>query len=165
MRESRGADRVAVGARVSEGPRLVALDIVGTTIQDRGIVPAALRASGVRIAFTTGREREIAEPLLRAASLLNAADALICGGDVETGRPAPFLIFRAMEATGVTSVHDVACAGDTPLDLQAGFNAGVRWNIGVLSGGQSREQLAAHPHTHILESAALLQTSWSAGAP
>lgn len=126
---------------------------------------SALRASGMRIALTTGLERDVAEALVAGTSLHGILDALICGGDVGAGRPAPFLIFRAMEATGVTSVHDVACVGDTPLDLQAGFNAGVRWNIGVLTGGQSRQHLMACPHTGILDSVAELGdwSCWRAG--
>lgn len=126
----------------------------------------SLRGAGMRVALTTGLERDVAEPLVRAASLDGAADALVCGDDVSRGRPAPYLIFRAMEATGETSVHDVACIGDTPLDLQAGFHAGVRWNVGVLSGGQTRAQLETEPHTHILDSVASLPSiGWLAGAP
>ena len=115
---------------------------------------SALRASGMRIALTTGLQRDVAEALVAGTALFRLVDTLVCGDDVSAGRPAPFLIFRAMERIGVTSVHDVACVGDTPLDLQAGFNAGVRWNIGVLTGGQSRQQLMACPHTRILDSVA-----------
>jgi len=68
-------------------------------------------------------------------------NAVICGDDVPLGRPAPFLIFRTMEATGVISVDRVMNVGDTVLDLQAGRNAGVGENIGVLSGAHSLAQL------------------------
>ena len=70
-------------------------------------------------------------------------DAVVCGDDVTRGRPAPYLIFRAMEATGASSVHKVASVGDTTLDLQAGYNAGVRWNVGVLSGAHDRQSSRA----------------------
>jgi phosphoglycolate phosphatase-like HAD superfamily hydrolase len=50
--------------------------------------------------------------------------------------------------------------GDTALDLQAGFNAGVGWNIGVLSGAHDRETLAAAPHTHLIASVAALESVW-----
>jgi len=76
--------------------------------------------------------------------------------DVSQGRPAPYLIFRAMEATGVLDVHRVANVGDTVLDLQAGWNAGVRWNIGVLSGAHTEERLRPMPHTRLLRSVAAL---------
>ena len=50
------------------------------------------------------------------------------------GRPAPYMIFRAMEAVGVTQWREVINVGDTPLDLQAGTNAGVLGVAGVLTG-------------------------------
>jgi phosphoglycolate phosphatase-like HAD superfamily hydrolase len=64
------------------------------------------------------------------------------------------MIFRAMEASGVTSVREVVNVGDTPLDLQAGTNAGVRGVIGVLTGLHGKELLQRELHTHILASVA-----------
>ena len=46
--------------------------------------------------------------------------------------------------------------GDTELDLRAGWNAGVGWNVGVLSGAHPRERLEGAPHTHLIESVASL---------
>jgi phosphonatase-like hydrolase len=101
-----------------------------------------LRRHGVKIALNTGFDRVITELLLRATGWDAAITrTVVCGDDVTQGRPAPYLIFRAMEAAGATSVHRVASVGDTVLDLQAGRNAGVRWNVGVLSGAHTREQL------------------------
>jgi phosphoglycolate phosphatase-like HAD superfamily hydrolase len=51
-------------------------------------------------------------------------------------------------------VHVVANVGDTALDLRAGFNAGVKINIGVCSGAHSRDRLAVEPHTHVLDTIA-----------
>ena len=65
-----------------------------------------------------------------------------------------------MEMAGVTGVHEVTNVGDTVLDLQAGQNAGVRYNIGVLSGAHVREQLEREPHTHLLSSEAMLPALW-----
>jgi phosphoglycolate phosphatase-like HAD superfamily hydrolase len=70
------------------------------------------------------------------------------------------MIFHAMETVGVESVHNVANIGDTTLDLRAGHNAGVRWNIGVLTGAHDRESLEKEPHTHILPSVAELLSLW-----
>ena len=69
-------------------------------------------------------------------------------------RPAPYLIFHAMEATGVTDVRRVLTAGDTPNDLAAGMNAGAGFVVGVTTGSFTRAQLEAEPHTHILDSVA-----------
>ena len=46
--------------------------------------------------------------------------------------------------------------GDTPLDLQAGTNAGARGVIGVLSGASKEERLKPEPHTDIISSVAEL---------
>jgi phosphoglycolate phosphatase-like HAD superfamily hydrolase len=46
--------------------------------------------------------------------------------------------------------------GDTPLDLQAGTNAGARAVVGVLSGASKRERLEPEPHTDIIASVAEL---------
>ena len=120
-----------------------------------------LRHRDVRVALNTGFDRTITELLLDSMhwerDLINA---VACGDDVLHGRPAPDLIFKAMERAEVASVQQVANVGDTVLDLQAGQNAGVRSNIGVLSGAHSREQLEREPHTHLILSVAELPALW-----
>jgi phosphoglycolate phosphatase-like HAD superfamily hydrolase len=81
-------------------------------------------------------------------------DTVACGDEVPLGRPAPYMIFQCMEATGVVSVARVANVVDTTLDLQAGHNGGVSLNIGVLTGAHGRDLLVAQPHTHLLASVA-----------
>jgi len=117
---------------------------------------AFLRRHGVRMALTTGFDRDIAGLLLDALGWRSHAAACVCGDDVVRGRPAPYLIFQAMQTAEVDCVHEVAALGDTVLDLQAGHHAGVALNIGVLSGAHTRSQLAAQPHTHLLGSVAEL---------
>jgi phosphonatase-like hydrolase len=118
---------------------------------------ASLRASGIRLALTTGFDREATGLLLDAMGWSQGVfDAVVCGDDVRQGRPAPFLIFRAMEAAGVGDVRRVAAVGDTVHDLRAGDHAAVGWNIGVLSGAHSLAVLRAAPHTHLLGSVAEL---------
>ncbi|MDH4148954.1 MAG: phosphonatase-like hydrolase [Betaproteobacteria bacterium] len=114
-----------------------------------------LRSRGLRIALNTGFDRETTDLLLDALRWREGVvDAVVCGDEVAQGRPAPYMIFRCMEATGVTDVRRVANAGDTVLDLQAGYHAGVALNIGVLSGAHGRDQMQPHPHTHLLDSVA-----------
>ena len=120
-----------------------------------------LREHNVRVALNTGFDRETTGLLLGALGWDDGiVDAVVCGDDVTQGRPAPFMIFRAMEVTGASSVHRVANVGDTTLDLYAGFNAGVRWNIGVLSGAHDRQSLEGAPHTHLLPSVAEVTRLW-----
>lgn len=128
-----------------------------------GAVPAfrALRARGVKVALNTGFDRGTTDLLLKALGwTTGVVDAVVCGDDVSQGRPMPYLIYRAMEATGASGVHAVASVGDTALDLHAGHNAGVRWNIGVLSGAHDRQTLERAPHTHLLPSVAGLVALW-----
>lgn len=122
---------------------------------------AWLRRQGVKVALNTGFDRETVSMILETLGWDHTVvDAVVCGDDVSQGRPAPYLIFRAMETTGAQSVHRVAVVGDTVLDLQAGYNAGVHWNIGVLSGAHSEAQLKQAPHTHLLPSVAALPVLW-----
>jgi phosphonatase-like hydrolase len=125
-----------------------------------GIVDAfsVLRDNGVKIALQTGYSRVVAGPLLDQVGwrIGRDFDALITSDQVPASRPAPYLIFRAMEAVGVHSVSEVLVAGDTPNDLRAGANAGARYVAGVLTGAHSAESLRAEPHTHILASAATI---------
>jgi phosphonatase-like hydrolase len=123
-------------------------------VQGAGDAFAAFRRAGVRIALTTGFDRDTTMLLLSALGWDRLADAIVCGDDVAAGRPAPYLIFHAMEASRATAVGRVAVVGDTALDLEAGHNAGVRWNIGVLSGAHDRARLEAAPHTHLVASVA-----------
>ena len=80
---------------------------------------------------TTGYHRRLGDMLLQRAGWLDKFQAKVGSDEVALGRPAPFMIFRAMEATRVTRVSEVITVGDTPLDLQAGANAGVRGIVGV----------------------------------
>ena len=117
---------------------------------------AALRSRGVRVALTTGFGRDVAGPLLAilgwtvGGSAADTVDALVCADEVAAGRPAPYLIFRAMERTGVRRVDRVLVAGDTAADLEAGTNAGAAVVVGVGTGGYRLDDLAAAPHTHLL---------------
>jgi len=117
---------------------------------------AELRAAGVKVALQTGYTRPVAEALLAKAGWEVGADvdALATSELVAASRPAPYLIFRTMELTGVTSVHEVLVAGDTPNDLGAGVAAGVRFVVGVLTGASRAESLGRHRHTHLLPSVA-----------
>lgn len=113
-----------------------------------------LRRQGVKVALTTGFSRDVAEPLLaRLGWRVNDGgllDAVVCSDEVAAGRPAPHMIHRAMELTGVQDVRAVIAAGDTVNDLAAANNAGVT-AVGVVTGKLGREALAAHPHHYILD--------------
>ena len=138
-------------------------DCLAQLFQAGGVKPVAgaadtfdwLRQQGIKIALNTGFDRLTTDLIIDSVNWKSGvADAIICGDDVALGRPAPYLIFRSMEATGVTSVHQVMCVGDTVLDMRAGRNAGARCVVGVLSGAHTKEQLEKEPHTHLIASVA-----------
>jgi phosphonatase-like hydrolase len=142
-------------------------DYLGRLFKAGGVKPVAgavgifkwLRERGIKVALNTGFDRMTTDLIIDTVGWQNGVvDAVVCGDDVALGRPAPYLIFRAMEATGVTSVHRVMCVGDTVLDLQAGRNAGARHVVGVLSGAHRKEQLEKEPHTHLIASVAALSS-------
>lgn len=125
-------------------------------------VPEALkqlRADNVRVVLTTGFAHDVADPLLAAIGWTpgtegSPVDAVVCADDVAAGRPAPYMIFRAMELAGVLSPTRVAVAGDTHVDVLAGSNAGATIVAGVLTGALSAEVLGTARHTHLLASVA-----------
>jgi phosphonatase-like hydrolase len=113
-----------------------------------------MRRHGYLLATTTGFDRAITASIFRRLGWEPYFAASICSDDVAQGRPAPFMLFHAMEAARVDGVADVMAVGDTPLDLQAGTRAGLHAVVGVLSGASNAETLRREPHTHIVRSVA-----------
>lgn len=130
--------------------------------RERGVspIPGAhstflwLRERNIEIATTTGFYRELNDLILDQTGWRKMFRASISSSDVPQGRPAPDMILRAMALTGIANPAQAINVGDTPLDLQAGTNAGVRGVIGVLTGIHGRERLQREPHTHIIASVA-----------
>jgi phosphonatase-like hydrolase len=106
--------------------------------------------------LNTGFDRTIAGLIIEAVGWQSAVDSIVCGDDVAEGRPAPDLIFKSMERTGVSAVRRVMAVGDTVLDLRAGKRAGAGWVVGVLSGAHDRSQLEIEPHDILIDSVAEL---------
>lgn len=123
-------------------------------VDGAGAAIVALKAAGVRVALTSGFDRGVVDLLVRRLGWADLFDRVLASDDAPAGRPAPYLIYRAMIDLGVHDVGRVAVVGDTPLDLQAATNARAGWVIGVLSGAHGIETLGATPHTHLLPSVA-----------
>jgi phosphonatase-like hydrolase len=118
----------------------------------------SLRKRGMRLALTTGFGNATLELIVRRLGWREWFDATVSSDEVSAGRPAPYLIFRAMERCLCRSVHEVVNVGGTPLDLQSAANAGVALNVGVLSGHYRRERLVCEPQDALLASVADLPT-------
>ncbi len=91
-----------------------------------------LRAEGVRVVLQTGYDREIAETVLAAAGwrVGRDIDGLVTSDEVRASRPAPFLVFHAMELVGAQDVRRVIVAGDTRNDVLAGPTPEPVWWLG-----------------------------------
>jgi phosphonoacetaldehyde hydrolase len=108
---------------IDESARLVPglLDCVGR-----------LRHRGLAIGATTGYFRAAAERVYQAAALQGyRPDHCVCAEEVPAGRPAPWMIFRIMEALGIYPPACVVKVGDTVPDIGEGRAAGA-WSVGVL---------------------------------
>lgn len=112
------------------------------------------RANGIKIALDTGFYRAVTDIILNrlgwTVGASGTVDFVIASDEVPAGRPAPFMIFRAMEALGVADVRQVVKIGDTPSDLQEGRNAGCRFTIGLTNGTHTAEQLVVIDHDILL---------------
>src|SRR6185295_18952812 len=140
--------------------RLVVLDIGGTIIEDHGEVPNAMsnafKKGGVEVSLA-----EIGE--WRGASkkgmVRHFVEVRTAGANRDALTESIYKDFSAQASYAYRNVKaingaEVAAVGDTPLDLQAASNAGVRGVIGVYSGAATKERLEREPHTHILASIA-----------
>jgi phosphonatase-like hydrolase len=125
-------------------------------IEGAGAAVAALRQAGVKVALTSGFERGVVDLLVSRLGWADLFDRVYASDDAPAGRPAPYLIYRAMMDLRVHNVGRVCVVGDTPLDLQAASNARAGWVVGVLSGAHGLETLGATPHTNLLPSIASL---------
>ncbi|MFJ8621954.1 phosphonatase-like hydrolase [Kitasatospora sp. NPDC093550] len=119
---------------------------------------AELRRRGIKVALTTGFSDDVAYPLLESLGWSvgegGNLDAVVTSDEVPRGRPAPHMIHRAMEKTGVIDTRRVLVAGDTVVDAEAGANAGAGVVVSVLTGELSRADFEGHPHTYVLDSVA-----------
>ena len=121
-----------------------------------------LRGRDIRLAINTGFDRDIADAILDATGWPpELFDAVVTADDVDEGRPSPDMILLSMESVGIRDAGHVAVVGDTRLDLEAGFNAGAEWCIGVLSGAHDRATLEQAPYTHIVDSVGDVPGLWS----
>jgi phosphonatase-like hydrolase len=113
---------------------------------------AALREAGIKVALNTGFGRELVDVILDRLGWVHAVDASVASDEVPRGRPYSDMIRLLMSRLGLTDPRQVGKVGDTPVDLEEGCNAGCGVVIGVTTGCFTRAQLAACPHTHILDS-------------
>jgi len=116
---------------------------------------AELRNRGIGVGITTGFPRSILDFIIEDLNWSKLIDVSVAASEVAEGRPAPDMIERAVElynqgfGKSVTA-SQVAIAGDTESDMQAGVRASVAIVAGVTSGAATRAQLENSGATTVL---------------
>lgn len=107
-----------------------------------------LRKRGIKIGSTTGYTDKMMEIVVpKAKENGYEPDVWFSPDAVEGfGRPYPYMVFKNMQALGISGVNQVMKVGDTISDIKEGKNAGV-YTLGVLEGssemGLSKEEYEA----------------------
>jgi phosphonatase-like hydrolase len=114
----------------------------------------ALRARGLKIAFTTGFAPTTAKAILKALGWTDLADVVLTPEDAGRGRPAPDLVLMSVIRTRTSSVAAAVVVGDTESDAASGRAAGAGLVVGVLTGSRDEETLRAAGADLVLASVA-----------
>jgi phosphonoacetaldehyde hydrolase len=123
--------------------QLRSVDTNSALIEGVPDVGACLRGRSIAIATTTGYFAEAAERCYAAAAAQGyEPDLNINPSHVREGRPAPWMIFRAMEQLDVYPPACVLKVGDTAFDIDEGLHAGA-WAAGVAATGSQVARTAA----------------------
>lgn len=125
-----------------------------------------LRDEGIQIALNTGFYRKVTDIILERLgwnqglnkNYVGTSESIIQASVTPSeiynheGRPAPYMIQKAMYQLGIKAPQSVVVIGDTPSDLEAGINANCRWSLGVTNGTHTREQLKLSPNHGLMDS-------------
>lgn len=114
----------------------------------------ALKARGLKIAFTTGFAPTTAKAILKALGWTDLADVVLTPEDAGRGRPAPDLVLMSVIRTRTSSVAATVVVGDTESDAASGRAAGAGLVVGVLTGSRDEETLRAAGADLVLASVA-----------
>ena len=100
---------------------------------------AALKALGLTAVAASSASKEDLEALLRVAKAQALLDDATSSDDAQDSKPAPDIVEAALKLAGAQP-HEAIMIGDTPYDIQAAQQAGVR-TIAFRSGGWNDDDL------------------------
>ena len=83
-----------------------------------------LKANGYKTVVATSSTRDRVDKILQMAGLTGYFDDLICGDEVEKGKPDPEVFLRACQKAGVQP-QDALVLEDSEAGIQAAFSAGI----------------------------------------
>jgi len=101
----------------------------------------ALRARGVRLAVASYSDQQDLDRLLEIAAVSDLIERRASADDAHRSKPDPDLIRAALSHLGDVEDATVTMVGDTPYDIEAARQAGIR-AIGFRCGGWSDGALA-----------------------
>lgn len=106
-----------------------------------------LRSRGIKIGSTTGYTDEMMKIVMPAAEAQGyAPDAMFTPNAVNNmGRPYPYMVFKNLEALGISSVRSAIKVGDTAADIREGKNAGMI-SVGIIEGSSVMGYTEAEYH-------------------
>ncbi len=112
----------------------------------------ALRERGIKVVLNTGYDRKTAQALIDKIGwkLNENFDSLVTASDVANGRPAPDMIYLAMDRVGVVESNAVVKIGDSQIDIEEGQNSKCGLTIGITTGAQTEAQLLEANPSHII---------------
>lgn len=125
-----------------------------------------LKSQNIKIALTTGFYRDVTNIILHrlgwdlglndqyVGSSSSTIQASVTPSEIfqQEGRPAPFMLQKAMYRLGITDPKTVVSIGDTPSDIASGLNANCLCSFGVTNGTHTRKQLSQYPNDGLLDS-------------
>ncbi|WP_309128345.1 phosphonatase-like hydrolase [Microbacterium sp.] len=167
VRDTMGRSKIDVFLHLADGDRALAERATSAfeaaydeLIAEQGAeeIPGAreaiesLRASGVKVALTTGFAPVTRDALIDALGWRDVIDVALSPADAGRGRPAPDLVLTALLRARVSSVQAVAVAGDTASDVLSGRRAGAGFVAGVLTGAHGHESLESAGADAVLRS-------------
>lgn len=86
-----------------------------------------LRTREVRVGIVTSKGRRIARRTIEVCELHERVEFVVCGDEVENGKPHPEPVLRALVALELDAAPErVLFVGDSPHDLRAGRLAGTK---------------------------------------
>ncbi len=109
---------------------------------------ANLRASGIKVALTTGFSEATQRCILESLGWTDIADLTLRADESQ-----PNSTLAAAGAMDISDLGLVATVGDTAFDIACGREAAAGFVAGVLTGAHSGEMLQAAGATHLLPTA------------
>lgn len=86
---------------------------------------AYLKGNGIKFALASGTSRPSVEHHLNKLGILDIFDAIVCGGEVENGKPAPDIFLHTAGLMGAKP-EECFVFEDSVNGIEAGYSAGMK---------------------------------------